>query len=136
MKVLIDTNVIIDMAIQREPFAKASTQVMFLAQAGQFQGYVSASVISDLHYILRKHTGRAASLAFLRRLVTICDVAAVGKISIESALVSRFKDFEDAVQNQIAVANGIGTIVTRNVKDFRQSSLQIVTPDQLIEMLS
>ena len=121
MKVLIDTNVIIDMAIQREPFAKASTQVIFLAQIGRFQGYVSASAISDLHYILHKHTGRAASLAFLRRLVTICDVAAVGQASIESALVSNFRDFEDVIQNQTAVANRISTLVTRNVKDFKLS---------------
>ena len=136
MKVLIDTNVIIDMAIQREPVAKASTGVISLAQTGRFQGYVSASSISDLHYILHKHTGRVASFAFLRLLVTICDVAAVEQTSIESALVSNFKDFEDAIQNQTATANGIGSIVTRNVKDFKLSELQIVTPEQLIERFS
>ncbi|MEL7144218.1 MAG: PIN domain-containing protein [Cyanobacteria bacterium J06643_4] len=136
MKLLIDTNVIIDMAIQREPFAKASTQVIFLAQNKQFHSYVSAAAISDLYYVSRKMTGRAAAVSFLKKLVTICDIAPVGRTSIESALASNFKDVEDAIQNQVAVANGIGTVVTRNIKDFTQSELQIVTPDQLLKMLT
>lgn len=135
MKVLVDTNVIIDTALQRQPFADASTRVLFLSQTKRFDGYVSASTISDIHYILRKQIGYSTALDFLRRLVTICDVANVDRNVIETALVSDFSDFEDAIQNCTATVAGIDAIVTRNTKDFTQSDLQILTPEQLIQLV-
>lgn len=135
MKVLIDTNVVLDMALQRQPFADASTKVLFFAQTQRFRGYVSASVISDIYYILRKSLGHAASLDFLRHLVVLCEVAAVKQTVIETALVSDFQDFEDSIQNCIAVESGLDAIVTRNAKDFAKSSLEILTPEQLIQIL-
>lgn len=135
MKVLIDTNVLLDVILSRPPHNRISGRVLFLSQSKRFTGYVSAAAISDLYYILCKQIGHIKSLEAIIRVLTVCEVATVGRAAIESALVSPFQDFEDAVQNQTAEANGIDTIVTRIVKDFAQSGLQILMPSQLVEML-
>lgn len=136
VKVLIDTNVVLDATLQRAPYVVDSANVMFLAQAKRFRGYVSASAISDIYYILRKEFGHAKSMDALRRLVTFCKISRVDTDAIEAALISDFEDFEDAIQNCAAIANGLDTIVTRNAKDFVRSPLQILTPAQLVQSLS
>ena len=136
MKVLIDTNVIIDTALRRKPFLVDSDQVLFFAQTERFDGYVSASSITDLYYILRKRIGHLSALIFLRRLVTVCKIASVDQTVIEAALVSDFKDFEDAIQNYTAIAVALDAIVTRNTQDFSQSNLQVLTPGQLLQTIS
>ncbi len=135
VKVLIDTNIILDTVLERLPYAKASAKVIFFAQVKRFRGYISASTVSDLYYILRKAIGHSKAIDILIRLVTICEVAQVSQSIIETALVSDFKDFEDAIQHCTAAAAGLDAITTRNIKDFTQSHLQILTPEQLIQLL-
>jgi len=136
MKVLIDTNVVLGVALQRQPYVEASAGVMFLSQTKRLDGYVSASAISDIYYIMRKHVGHSAAIDFMRRLVLGCRIAEVNQSIIELALASDFKDFEDAIQNTTASANALDAVVTRNVKDFKKSDLQILMPEQLLKLLS
>lgn len=72
MKVLIDTNVIVDVALEREAFYAESDRILTLAEEAQIQGYVSASTFSDLYYIIRRDKGRDWTLEFLRELATFC----------------------------------------------------------------
>lgn len=132
MKVLIDTNVIVDVALDREPFFAESDRILTLAEEAQIQGYVSASTFSDLYYIIRRDKGRDWTLEFLRQLATFCQVATVDNSVISIALTSNFKDFEDAIQDSTAVINLIDAIVTRNPRDFPVNTPRIVTPNQLI----
>ena len=136
MKVLIDTNVIVDVALEREPFYAESDRILTLAEAAQIQGYVSASTFSDLYYIIRRDKGRDWTLDFLRELATFCQVATVDSSAISMALTSTFKDFEDAIQYSTAVVNQIDAIVTRNPRDFPVATPRIVTPNQLIQELA
>lgn len=140
MRALIDTNIILDVALQRKPYASNSTEVLFLAEARQIIDYVSASTISDIYYIVRKSLGRASVLDFLGGLLNFCEVATVDKSVIDSALkaamTADFKDFEDAIQNYAAVTSALDTIVTRNAKDFVQSKQRILTPEQLIQVVA
>ncbi len=132
MKVLIDTNVIVDVALEREPFYAESDRILTFVEEGEIQGYVSASTFSDLYYIIRRDKGRDWTLEFLRQLATFCQVATVDNSVISIALTCNFKDFEDAIQYSTAVINLIDAIVTRNPRDFPVNIPRIVTPNQLI----
>ena len=132
MKVLIDTNVIVDVALEREPFYAESDRILSFVEESQIQGYVSTLTFSDLYYIIRRDKGRDWTLEFLRQLATFCQVATVDNSVISIALTCNFKDFEDAIQYSTAVINLIDAIVTRNPRDFPVNIPRIVTPNQLI----
>jgi predicted nucleic acid-binding protein len=136
VKVLIDTNIIVDVALDREPFFTESDRILTLVEEGTIQGYISASTFSDLYYIIRRDKGRDWTLDFLRQLATFCQVATVDNSVISMALTSTFKDFEDAIQYSSAVVNQIDAIVTRNPRDFPVTAPRIVTPDRLIQELT
>ncbi|NJM63112.1 MAG: PIN domain-containing protein [Oscillatoriales cyanobacterium RU_3_3] len=136
MKVVIDTNIIVDVALDREPFFTESDRILTLAEEGTIQGYISASTFSDLYYIIRRDKGRDWTLDFLRQLATFCQVATVDNSVISMALTSTFKDFEDAIQYSSAIVNQIDAIVTRNPRDFPVTAPRIVTPDRLIQELT
>jgi predicted nucleic acid-binding protein len=137
MKVLLDTNIVIDYALERQPFWQNSEQIFLLLQQGSFDGYISASTVGDLYYIIRKQRGHIWTLNFLERLVKFCSVAAVDRSIISMALTANFKDFEDAIQYSTAVASQMDAIVTRNISDFTNATeLQILTPNQLIQSIT
>lgn len=98
MKVLLDTNIILDVALQRQPYFDESDRVLSLVEQKQVEGYVSASTYSDLYYLIRKERGREWALNYLRGLAIICRIAAVNEAAIAMALTINFKDFEDAIQ--------------------------------------
>lgn len=136
MKVLIDTNIILDFALERQHFYGESEQIFILAQHRQIEGYVSASTFGDLYYIIRKDKGRDWTLLFLNRLATFCEIATVDRAAISMALAANFRDFEDAIQYSTAVVNQLDVIVTRNPDDFPVATPRIMTPTQLIQELT
>jgi predicted nucleic acid-binding protein len=136
VKILIDTNIIIDNALEREPFWNASEQVLSLIEQGTIVGYISASTFSDLYYIIRKARGRDWTLTYLNQLITFCQIATVNQAAITMAFTTNFKDFEDSIQYSTAVVNQLDAIITRNPQDFPIVTPRIITPDQLIEELT
>ncbi|MBW4499622.1 MAG: PIN domain-containing protein [Scytonema hyalinum WJT4-NPBG1] len=136
MKVLLDTNIIVDVALERQPFFGNSETVLSLVEQGQIEGYISASSFGDLFYIIRKQKGRDLALEFLREIVAFCQVATVDSITINMALTVNFKDFEDAIQYSTAVLNHLDVIITRNPVDFPVTTPRIILPEQLIQELS
>lgn len=136
IKIILDTNIIIDFALERHPYLEASEQILLLAEQGRFEGYISAATFSDLYYIIRKEKGRDWILDFLNRLATFCKIATVNEAAIRMALTANFRDFEDAIQYGVAVTNGLDAIVTRNTQDFTGSAVRIMTPSLLIEELT
>ncbi|MBD2104323.1 type II toxin-antitoxin system VapC family toxin [Leptolyngbya sp. FACHB-261] len=136
MRILLDTNIVIDLALQRQPYVEESDQIFSLIEQGLIEGYVSASTLSDLYYIIRKQQGHGWTLKFLKRLTSICSIATVDQAIIAMALNIDFRDFEDAIQYSCAVLNQLDAIVTRNQQDFVSSTLRILTPATLIEELA
>ena len=138
MKVLIDTNIILDVALERQPFYSDSQQVLSRVYRQQIDGYISASTFSDIYYIIRKEIGRESSIDFLRRIVTFCQVATVDRSVIAMALTANIRDFEDAIQYSTAVVNNLDAIVTRNPQDFPTEVVtpRILTPSQTIQELT
>lgn len=136
MRVLLDTNIVLDDALEREPFLEASEQVLVRVEQGQVEGYVSASTFSDLYYIIRRARGREWTLTYLRQLVNFCRIATVGNTTINLALTVNFRDFEDAIQYSTAVLNRLDAIITRHPGDFSVTTPRIMTPEQLIQELT
>ncbi len=135
MKILIDANVLIDVALEREPFFRDSDCILALAEQKSLTGYISASSFSDLFYILRKNKGKSLAIDFLRHIVSFCHIATVDDAVIRQALAGDYKDFEDAIQYNAAIASQLDGIVTRNPTDFVGTTIPIYTPQNLIEIL-
>ena len=128
-KVLLDTNVIVDIATRREPFFEHSSKVFEMAVEKKIAAYVSASAVTDIFYILQKENGKADTIQFLKELFDYIDILGVDKTIIINSLNSGWKDFEDAVQGNVAVKNFIDIIITRNNKDFAKlDGVKILSP--------
>lgn len=135
MKAIIDTNVIVDVLAKREPFFADSSLVLDRAERGEFIAMVCATTVTTIFYLIRREYGSEATVERIKDLTAICGIAPVNRPVIESALHSGFGDFEDAVLHHSAVLAGADCIVTRNVADFRDSSLLVYSPTQFLAAL-
>ena len=136
MRILLDTNILVDIALERQPFLENSLKVLTLVYQQGLEGYISASTISDIYYIVRKEKGKVLTLEFINHITAFCRIAIVDEAAIAMALGIDFRDFEDAIQYCVASLNNLEAIVTRNPKDFDNISLRVLTPSQLIQTLS
>ncbi len=132
MKVLVDTNVVLDQMLAREPHVDAAEQVMSLIDSGHLKGLICSTTATTIHYLARKAVGDSAAIDCLRRLLMIFDVACVDREVLRSALDLKFADFEDAVIHEAARRAGAIAIVTRNGKDFAHSELPVFSPLELL----
>lgn len=136
MNALIDTNVIVDVLAKREPFFMDSALVLDRAERGDFVASICATTVTTIFYLVRRHLGTAETVGKIRDITTICSVAPVNQGVVDSALHDAFPDFEDAILHHSAVLAGADCIVTRNVADFRKSSLPVYAPAQFLAALS
>lgn len=132
-KVFLDSDVVLDHLADRQPFAENAHRLFALAETGKLDACIASLSFSNLYYILRKLKGHAGALALLGRLKRLVRVSAVSDSEISSALSSRFKDFEDAIQHFAAKAEGgITAIITRNPDDYTASEIPILSPEQYL----
>ena len=133
-KVLIDTDVILDFFFEREPFAEDASKILSLCEKGILKGFVTPVMISNVYYLLRKTAKHEKVIENLKALLSIIDIALITKETVLDALNSDFKDFEDALQNFSAQnEKEIKIIITRNIKDYKTSSLSIMTPETYLK---
>jgi len=133
-RVLLDTNIIIDIAKRSELFFEHSSKVFRLAVEEKIVAYVSASAVTDIFYILQKENGKADTILFLKELFNYIDILGVDKTIIMNALNSDWKDFEDAVQGSVSIENRLDFLVTRNTKDFTKlKGAKVLTPLDFLE---
>ncbi|TEB16719.1 hypothetical protein Psfp_01120 [Pelotomaculum sp. FP] len=135
MRILIDTNVILDILRKREPFFEASYGAFKQAALDDTECLVSATAVTDIFYLLRKGLGDMVkakeSLERLLQLVTIADVLA---LDIQTALSESTPDFEDAVVHAVAARNKADYILTRNTKDFEGSTVPAIAPQDFLKL--
>jgi len=135
-RVLIDTDVILDFFFDRKPFSDNAAKVLSLCESREIKGFITSVIISNVYYLLRQTSTHEKVIEKLIQLVTITEVLTTDKDVIIKALNSNFKDFEDAFQNYSAELNGqIDLIITRNIKDFKYSSLGVMTPENYIKAM-
>jgi len=136
MRVLLDTNVILDFLLDRLPFADAATAVWLASEQGQFEGYVSAITPVNVFYIARKIKGVDAARQMVDGLLSACQVCPIDLPILQSALTLPMRDYEDAVQHASASAIQIDAIVTRNLKDYTGATLPVFSPEDFLKQLS
>ncbi len=132
MKVFLDTNVVLDLLAKRVPFFEAAAEIVTLALEKRIELYVSSLSFVTVYYLLCKHEPGHVVKDKLKKFASVSSFTSVDSSTILASLNSGMKDFEDAVQSQSALEAGVALIVTRNVKDFRASSLQVMTPDEFL----
>jgi predicted nucleic acid-binding protein len=135
-KVFVDTDVILDFMMDREPHADISRILFSMGDAGNLKLYTSGLVFSNCYYILRKIATHAKIVEKLKTLSSFIDFVPVTKQVVLEALHSSFKDFEDAIQNAAATTGGISILITRNTKDYRTSGLSVMTPEEYLASLT
>lgn len=134
-KILIDTDVILDFFFDRKPFSDDATKILMLCEKKVISGFVTPVIISNVYYLLKKTAKHEKVIQNLKMLINMIDIATINKETILEALNSDFKDFEDAIQNFSAQYDKeIKVIVTRNIKDFKESSLSVMTPETYLRI--
>ncbi|NLW46584.1 MAG: PIN domain-containing protein [Firmicutes bacterium] len=134
MKVLIDTNVIIDVLAKREPFLSASAQILRLSETMKIAGFILANSVTDIVYILRKYIPDNSSLNLtIQNLLSIVDVADILKSDILRAFELNFSDYEDALQARCAKRIKANYIITRNPSDFINSPVPTLSPESFLK---
>ncbi len=131
-KLLIDTNIIIDLLSKREDFYQEAQQIFTLADNKQVDLFVSSLSFTNTYYLLRKFQNREDARKTLIKFKILVQVAPLDDKIVELALLSDFRDFEDAIQYHTALENGIDIIITRNKKDFKTSNLPVMTAKEYL----
>ena len=132
-RVLLDTNVVLDFALKREPFYENAETILVEIANGTLRGFLTASMATDIFYLLQKATGKTFALKTFTDLLILIDVLSVYGEDVHSALQSEWNDFEDALQTQVAIRNEIDAIITRNVKDFKKAKkINTLTPAEFL----
>jgi predicted nucleic acid-binding protein len=129
----VDTNVLMDVLLEREPFFASSQEIWTLCEAGAIHGQISVISFNNVFYVVRKRKSKEEakrSLAVLRNIFT--PVALDGQI-INQAVDADFRDFEDAIQFHSALRGNAKFLITRNVRDFPESeAIVVVTPEEFL----
>lgn len=135
--VLIDTDVILDFFFDRKPFSLDSAKILSLCESQRINGFITPVIYSNIYYLLRQTAPQEKVIEKLKILLSFTDVLVMDKEVVIQSLNSQFKDFEDALQNYSALKHGnINAIITRNIKDYKHSSIGAVTPENYLKILN
>lgn len=135
MNILFDTNVVLDVLFDREPFSEPASQLLSLVERGEISGIICATTVTTIHYLSSKILGKNKSQNQIKNLITLFEIASVNRTVIEEALQSKFSDFEDSVIYHAAHHAGAEAIVTRDPKGFKRSKLPVFNPIELLKIL-
>ena len=136
MKVLFDTNVILDAFLEREPFYENAATLLRAIGKDEIEAFVSATSVKDVYYLMSiKTKDREGALEVVKELLKIMTICDVNRNVLEKAIELGFKDFEDAIQVTSAIPHGLDSIVTRNLKDFKGSPILAIPPEILIAQI-
>ena len=136
MILLVDTDILIDVALDRRPHAVAAAELLDALERREATGFIAWHSVANFHYLVVSKQGSSATKAFLLELLRFIQVAPTSTDSVRYAAGLPMRDFEDALQVAAAVACGANTIATRNVRDYSRSPIRGVTPIALLKELS
>jgi len=136
VRVLVDTNIALDFLLQREQFFQDAELLFDAINSDQVIGYVTATTLTDIFYIARRHTRRIEQARqAITEILSVMEICPVSRVVLESALGLSLVDFEDAVQVACAVAQGLDAIVTRDRQDFSSSPVTVLSVQELLQRL-
>jgi len=134
VKLFIDTNVVLDVLAQREPWFDDSARLLAYIEQNGATGHIAAHTLTTLHYLLAKHLGQQKTAAILIDLTALLRVEPVDLQVLQQALALGWRDFEDAVQAVTAAQCPADYLVTRNPRDFKQSLVPVITPSEFLAL--
>jgi len=134
-KLFVDSDVVIDFFTDRELHANPASELFDLNERGEVKLYLSAVSINNIYYITRRYLGHKSTLVVIDDLTEMTEILGTTKNEIIQALKNNFKDFEDSIQYSTALTiKGIEAILTRNIKDYRNSEIAVMTPLNYLKM--
>lgn len=133
--ILIDTDILIDVAFDRQPFSDPASELLDRLQTGPKRAFVAWHTLSNFYYLVAPARGGSDVRAFIAELIRFVAVADCGTDAVDFALQLGMADFEDAMQVAAARASGARFIVTRNARDFRASPIPAITPPDALQAL-
>jgi predicted nucleic acid-binding protein len=136
MRVLLDTDVVLDVMLARVPFAQTSGRLLDLAEQGLFEAYISSITPLNVFYIARKAKSIGDLRQALKQLLQTVQVCPIDHSVLINAFTLPFTDYEDAVQNAAATASKLDAIVTRNLKDYKNATLPVFSPADFLNQLT
>ncbi|MCB0595522.1 MAG: PIN domain-containing protein [Lewinellaceae bacterium] len=131
-KIFLDSDVVIDFLMKREPFEVESMKIFEYSLRNQLTIGLSSLSISNIYYIIRRVEDKKKAIDKVRSIIKLTEILSVDKSMVEKSAYSEFKDFEDGIQYFCADFHGYKTIITRNVKDYSKSSLSVLTPKEFL----
>jgi len=132
LKVLVDTNVVLDVLLDRQPFSKDATRIFTLVEKFKIDGFLCATTVTTIDYLLGRALTPIKARNAVQKLLDLFEVAPVNQPVLEQALHSKISDFEDAVLEQSGRRVSVDAIVTRNIKNFKKSSVVVLDPAELL----
>ncbi len=131
MRILFDTNIILDVLLNRKEFIEISANLVGMVENKNIDGYLCATTITTLDYLISKAINRKQAKIEIQKLLALFKIADVNSIVLKLSINSDFNDFEDAVQYYSGEYSEVEGLVTRNTKDYRNTDLPIYSPDEL-----
>jgi predicted nucleic acid-binding protein len=134
-RILFDTNVVLDVLLDRQPYVEASAAAWAAVETGVCEGMLAAHAVTTIHYLVRKEMGNIKARRIVSAILRVFGVATVDSAVVQEALQLPFSDFEDAVTAAAARLAGCECIVTRDPKGFRGSPVRSLTPEAVTPLL-
>lgn len=135
MNILFDTNILLDVLLEREPFYLNSATLVAYVEQEKLAGWLGATTITTLHYLMGKETNKETANIAIQKILSLFNVSPVNRVVLEESLSLAFNDFKDAVLHQSAAHANLNGIVTRNGKDFQKAKLPIYSPEELVKII-
>jgi len=135
MRILLDTNIVMDIALGREPHLADSADIFRAIDNESIYGFVTATTITDIYYVAKRVRGHQITIDFISNLLEIVDVIGIDKRIVFASLMSDFIDFEDTIQSVSSHLNRIDYIITRHQKNFIKSEAPTITPNEFLALL-
>lgn len=132
-KLFLDTNVVLDLLGEREPFYTAAAKIATLADTGKIQIIVSALSYATVFYILSKFEDKEQVKEKIRKFKVIAETSDLSDKTIDKGLASKFTDFEDTLQYYSSLKSNCNMLITKNVKDFKTADILVLTPDEYLK---
>ncbi|MBQ6472403.1 MAG: PIN domain-containing protein [Victivallales bacterium] len=135
IKAFIDTNVLMDVFEQREPFYEHSSQIWTLAESRQIQAFISAISFNNIFYLCRRHANLHTAQKAIELLDATFEMVPLDRQIMGNAIKTKKNDFEDSIQLLSAMAVDADCIITRNIQDFRNAPIKTATPQQFLSLI-
>lgn len=135
MRVLLDNDVVLDFLLNRTEFIAEANEIFVRIQNKEFEAYISAITPINAFYTTRKEKGKDIAFKAVEGLIILVEICRIDKLVLQNAFRLGFTDFEDAVQCASAMAEDLDAIVTRNIKDYKNSPVKIFSPSKFLQVL-